>query len=378
MYGSMRLNIMKWLTVLMLAAVTVASAQVQRPRMVVSAADIQSMREALGSVPLFDRAFGEAKEAVDRALRNPMDVPVPKDAGGYTHEKHKQNYVEMQLAGILFQVTRDERYAVFIRDMLLKYAALYPTLGRHPMTASSEYGRLFWQSLNETVWMVHVAQAYDCIYDWLKPAERETIERGVLRPMVKFFTSEGASTIDRIHNHGTWMAAAVGMLGYALHDKNLVDIALYGTKKDGKTGFLRQMDLLFSPDGYYTEGAYYVRYAIMPFILFAQAIENNQPELHIFQYRDQILNKAVHCMLQLTDPAGRYVPINDALKDMSIRSRESVLAVDAAYARFGNERDLLAIAQEQGQITLDGAGLVVAKALQQEKGPLEFHYKSVE
>ena len=354
------------------------AAQESRPRMVVSASDIQLMRDALGNVPLFDRAYAEAKETVDRALARPIDVPVPKDAGGYTHERHKQNYIEMQFAGILFQVSKDERYAIFIRDMLLKYAAIYPTLGRHPMTASKEYGRLFWQSLNETVWMVHVAQAYDCIYDWLKPADREIIESKVLRPMANFFTGEQVATIDRIHNHGTWMVAAVGMLGYALRDQNLVDIALYGTKKDKKTGFLRQMDLLFSPDGYYTEGAYYARYAMMPFILFAQAIQNNQPELNISKYRNQILKSAVDCMLQLTDPNGRYIPINDATKNMSLLSRETVLAVDVAYANFGGDKGLLAIAQKQGRTTLDGAGLTVARALQLEKGPLKFGYKSAE
>jgi oligo-alginate lyase len=371
-------GIVTLLTVLLAVWAMSSCAQSQRPRVVISAADIHSMRDALGKVPLFDRAYAEAKETVDRALTRPIEVPVPKDAGGYTHEKHKQNYVEMQLAGILFQVTQDTRYAVFIREMLLKYATLYPTLGRHPMTASKAYGRLFWQSLNETVWMVHVAQAYDCIFDWLTPEDRTIIESNVLRPMANFFIVEHASTIDRIHNHGTWMAAAVGMLGYVLRDQNLVDIALYGTKKDKKTGFLRQMDLLFSPDGYYTEGAYYARYAIMPFLLFAQAIEHNQPDLHIFQYRNQILKNAVNCILQLSDPTGRYITINDAMKDMSTLSRESILAVDVACAQYGIGKELLAVAQKQDRVTLDGAGLVVARALQRERGPFEFRYKSVE
>jgi hypothetical protein len=286
-------------------------AQASRPRLLLSESDVQLIRENLGKYSIFDQAFGEARETVHRALARPIDVPVPVDAGGYAHEKHKQNYKEMQLAGILFQVTKEERYAGFIRDMLLNYAALYPALGKHPMAASAEYGRLFWQTLNETVWMVHTAQAYDCIYDWLTPADRETIESKLLRPMAKFFTVEHAATVDRIHNHGTWLVAAVGMLGYVLNDKNLVEIALYGTKKDKKAGFLRQLELLFSPDGYYTEGAYYARYAIMPFFIFAQSIENNQPELRIFEYRNQILKKALFSALQLTDTDGRFIPINE-------------------------------------------------------------------
>ena len=64
-------------------------------------------------------------------------------------------------------------------------------------------------------------------------------------------------------------------------------MALYGTNKDGKSGFIAQMDGLFSPDGYYTEGPYYVRYAILPYYLFANALNNARPELKIFEYRDK-------------------------------------------------------------------------------------------
>jgi hypothetical protein len=357
---------------------SVVNGQVARPRLLVSASDIRLIRENLGQYAWFDNVYGEAKATVDRACAQPIDVPKPVDAGGYTHERHKQNYREMQAAGILFQVTKDERYAMFIRDMLLQYANLYPTLGKHPMAASAEYGRLFWQTLNETVWMVHVAQAYDCIYDWLSPADRETIEGKLLRPMAKFFTVDHAATVDRIHNHGTWMVAAVGMLGYALNDRNLVDIALYGTKKDRKAGFLRQMELLFSPDGYYTEGAYYVRYAIQPFIMFAQAIENNQPELRIFEYRDQILRKAVAAELQLTDAKGRFIPINDALKEMSVLSPETILALDVAFLRYGDIGGWLAMAQKQGRVSLDASGLAVARALQNQGRPQPFASRSVE
>ena len=44
------------------------------------------------------------------------------------------------------------------------------------------------------------------------------------------------------------------MTGYVLNDKNFVDQALYGLDKSGNAGFLKQLDNLFSPDGYYEEG----------------------------------------------------------------------------------------------------------------------------
>ncbi|MBI5476176.1 MAG: alginate lyase family protein [Ignavibacteriales bacterium] len=358
--------------------VQISFAQAEHPRLILTAGDVNLIKEGLGKYPLFDLSVNQAKDKIETALKNPIDVPIPKDAGGYTHEKHKKNYNEMYLAGVLYSVTKDERYAKFIRDMLMKYADLYPTLKNHPMAAGESVGRLFWQTLNETVWLVHTSQAYDCIYEYLSQKERDKIEKSVLRPMAKFFTEEHAPEFNRIHNHGTWTVTAVGMLGYALHDKDLVEKALYGTKKDGNGGFLKQLDLLFSPDGYYTEGAYYIRYAILPFVLFAQAIENNQPELRIFEYRNQILKKAFYSAMQLTYTDGRFIPFNDALKDMRFTANEMVTALDITYRQYGADHTLLSIAKEQNAVLLNGAGLAVARDLTTFPNPPMFEWKSVE
>lgn len=355
-----------------------AEAQQPRPLTILTPHDVQMIREGARKYPLFDKAFSEAKQKVEAALTSPVDVPIPKDAGGYTHERHKQNYREMQLAGMLYSVTGDHRYAKFVRDMLLKYAGLYPTLPNHPMGASETVGKLFWQTLNEAVWLVHVAQAYDCVYDWLTVSDRNTIESKLLRPMAQFFTVEHEREHDRIHNHGTWTVAATGMLGFALRDADLVDKALYGTKKDKQGGFIRQLDLLFSPDGYYTEGPYYTRYAIMPFFLLSQAIENNRPQLNIFGYRNQILKKALYAALQQTYTNGRFIPFNDALKEMSFLANEIVIALDITYKNYGADKSFLSVAKNQGTVMLSGAGLLVARDLARTQIVPDFQWKSVE
>ena len=214
--------------------------------------------------------------------------------GGYAHERHKQNYREMQPAGALWQITGDARYARFVRDMLEKYAVLYPTLGAHPLAKNQAPGKLFHQTLNEANWLLATAIAYDCVYDWLAPAERARFEANVFRPMADWLSVTQAKEFDRIHNHGTWAVAAVGTLGYVMRDTSYVNRALYGTKRDKTGGFLRQLDLLFSPDGYYMEGPYYIRYALMPFFQFAEAVKRRQPSLGIYTYRDSILKKALY------------------------------------------------------------------------------------
>ena len=334
----------------------------------------QSSKIALGKYPAFDASFEYARQTADAALAAPMDVPVPHDAaGGYTHEQHKNNYYAMYYAGILYQVTGEERYAAFVRDMLLLYANLYPTLGEHPYKGSPVPGQLFWQTLNESVWLVHTAMAYDCVRTYINKEERARIENDLLFQVAAFIengTPGNYDTFNKMHNHATWANAAVGMTGYATGNRELVDRALYGSKKDGSAGFFLQLEQLFSPDGYFTEGAYYLRYAIWPFMLFAQTIEKKEPELHIFQRRDGILLKAVNALIQQAYN-GEIIRFNDALKK-TYSTQEIVAAVDIAYWA-SRDPQLLSIAKQQGAFVLSEAGFVTAQdiALHKEQ-PFQF------
>jgi oligo-alginate lyase len=156
----------------------------------------------------------------------------------------------------------------------------------------------------------------------------------------------------------------------------LVDKALRGTKGDGKGGFLAQLDQLFSPDGYYAEGPYYTRYALMPFYLFALAIENNEPERHIFAYRNEILKKAFYGALQLAYTNGAFFPINDAMKDKDWTTQEMVYALNIAFTQYGKDETLLSIAKEQGKLMFSRQGLEVAKAMKNKPKAKPFQWTS--
>lgn len=336
------------------------------PNLVLTEADIIEMRAAIKTPSLFTRTFEKTKDRIDQQLTFNIDVPLPKDAGGgYTHERHKKNAMLMYDAAIVFQLTGQARYASFVRDMLLAYAELYPTLPRHPMRKSSNEGKLFWQGLNEAVWLVYTIQAYDLIYNALSAAERQTIERGIIRPVAEFLSFESPQTFNKVHNHGTWATAAVGMTGYVLSEPEWVEKALLDLNKAGKGGFLRQLQELFSPQGYYNEGPYYQRYALLPFVTFAKAIQINQPELDIFGYRDGVLLKAIDTTIQLSYN-GLFFPLNDAIKDKGIDTIELVTGVAMAYGLTGDTR-LLDIAQRQNTILLTGDGLKVARDIANNK-----------
>lgn len=165
----------------------------QHPLSFITAAEAASVKAGIAKYPLLNQFYSEIKGRVDGWIGKDVDVPFPKDpVGGYTHDKHKSNYLLMFNSGLL--------------------------------------------------------------YNTLSAVEKKTIEQGAFKPEVDYFPKELKDWFNLLHNHAVWACAGVGMIGIASHNKNHVDITLNGTQKDGKAGFIAQMDNLFSPDGYYTEG----------------------------------------------------------------------------------------------------------------------------
>ncbi|TBN03660.1 alginate lyase family protein [Hyunsoonleella flava] len=367
----------------------------ERPSLILTSKGVANIRANLGSIPLFDKALKKTKAEVDAEIENGIEVPIPKDySGGYTHEQHKKNFFVMQKAGALYQILDDGKYAKFVKDMLIQYAKMYPTLPVHPKPRSYARGKLFWQCLNDSNWLVYASQAYDCIYDYLSSEERNKLETELFRPFADFISRGNPQFFNRVHNHSTWGNVAVGMIALAMDDDSLLQRALYGLKdvkmdanmkdndggfinKDGKIGFFANLDEPFSPDGYFTEGPYYQRYASYPFLIFAQALENKKPELRVLQYKDSVLLKSVTALINLSDADGDFFLLNDAQKGMSYYSSALVAAVDIAYHFGGNNPELLSIAQKQGEVTLDDAGLAVALGVKEVKAE-PFIKKSIE
>nr|WP_232735173.1 alginate lyase family protein [Olleya sp. Bg11-27] len=348
------------------------------PNLILTAQGVKDIRAQLGSIPIFDRTLKTVQEEIDAEIALGIDTPIPLDySGGYTHVRHKRNMVVLQKAGVLYQILDDEKYAKYVKDMLMQYEAMYKTLPLHPKTRSYARGKLFWQCLNDANWLVYVSQAYDCVYNYLTEEERNTLEANLFKPFADHISVDSPQFYQRVHNHSTWGNAAVGMIGLVMNDQELIDRALYGIKdlkldtkekdddggflnKDGKAGFLANIEEPFSPDGYYNEGPYYQRYAMYPFLVFAEGLHNVKPELKIFEYKDGVLLKSINALLNLSDADGDFFPLNDGQKGMSYYNDALVTAVDISY-KFGDQNPgLLSVAEKQDKVLLDDSGLAVA------------------
>lgn len=358
----------------------------EHPSLILTKSGVEKIRKELGNIPLFDATLQKVKAEVNAEMSLGIDTPIPKDySGGYTHARHKKNFLILPKAGVLYQILQDKKYAEYVKNMLMQYEEMYKTLPVHPKTRSYARGKLFWQCLNDSNWLVYMSQAYDCIYDYLSVEERTKLENNLFKPFADFISIDNPQFYNRIHNHSTWGNAAVGMIGLVMNDEVLIERALYGIKndgidanakdndggfiknKDGKAGFLANLEEPFSPDGYYTEGPYYQRYAMYPFLIFAEALQNVKPELKIFEFKDKVLLKAVDALLNLSDSDGEFFALNDGQKGMSYYTGALITAVDIAYYYGDNDPSILSVVEKQKEVLLDDTGLMVATAIRDGK-----------
>ncbi len=311
---------------------------------------------------LFAHSIQLLRKRVDPQLAQADAIPGQGEAGSRQHNQHKQNSRSIEGAGLLYQLSGNRAYADFGARLLLCYAEQYLQMDFHPQKNTNPPGRLFHQILNEHMWLLFAALGYSYIKETLTDAQQDTIENGLFQPMLQLFTRTCRHDFDRIHNHGLWAVAAVGITGLALAQPRYVDLAVDGQAGDRRSGgFLAQISQLFSASGYYIEGPYYHRFAIQPLCLFAEALHLHRPELDIYRYNDRVIEKSITALLATAYPDGRFPAFNDASRTMNIRDEAVLTAVAISYCHYGHCDRLLATAQRQGQVWLHPCALTLAE-----------------
>ena len=75
--------------------------------------EASDLHKEIGSSSLMGHTIAKLQAELEQYMALPMDVPGQSEAGGYEHNKHRQNYHYINLAGRLFLITKDERYAKY-------------------------------------------------------------------------------------------------------------------------------------------------------------------------------------------------------------------------------------------------------------------------
>lgn len=334
-----------------------------------NAAEVKALQNEVGHDTLMGKTIATMKKDVDAFMALDYDVPGHGEAGGYEHNRHKQNYNFMNLAGRLYLVTQEEKYARFVAELLTLYADKYLQFDFHIQKNTNPTGRLFHQILNEHMWLMYASLAYSCVEDFMSITEREYVVNNLFQPMLEMFTVKYAHDFDRIHNHGMWAVAAVGICGLAIGKREYLDMSVFGlknyeaSKKEmGEGGFLAQIAQLFAPSGYYMEGPYYHRFAIRPLCVFAEVLYRHMPELDIYNFKDKVIGNTVQALLATAYPNGEFPALNDASHTMGITDMGVQVAVSLYSKHYGLDDNLLGMAKIQNQVWMHACGLELSRA----------------
>ena len=209
----------------------------------------------------------------------------------FVHRWLSQAALELALVAAL---EHKPEYAAKAAEILSKYAAAYP--GPH---TSAFVGGMVYQSLDEASWVIPLAQAYDLVHDALSPEEQARIEK-FLRTV-----AEGLQGCGTHGNWGSWHLSAVGVIGYAIEDQELVT---WATER-----FKQQIRDQLGDDGLWPESVHtYHYFPLRAFMDFAEAAWHAGTDLYHWEAKPgKSLLLMFSAPLQYAYPDLRLAAIND-------------------------------------------------------------------
>ena len=190
-------------------------------------------RFGLTSVNLPPKAGnGSAGTSVQRPVRNCSSVhqittyaPIPARSPGSPFDqvvyqlRNDALHVAALRLGLAYRFTGETKYAVKAASLLKAYANAYSTWKLHDNFGkpTDNGGRAYSQTLDESIWLIDIAWAYDLVRGsgQFSDGEKRHIENDLLRASYQ--------TVSKAHSEPTfniqaWINGAIAAVGYTLQD----------------------------------------------------------------------------------------------------------------------------------------------------------------
>ena len=243
----------------------------------------------------------------------------------WVNKLHAENLQYLENCTYLYLATSDTVYAGYIRDMLLDYADKYPTYFEHNtnrVATALNSGRMFGQSLDESVWASDAVRAYSVAKEVMKQSEIAKIEKGYLRQCADMLLKRRGGG-----NWQVWHNSGLIALGVALDDAKVIDVAL----NDSVCGYHALMKRHVHDDGWWNEGSpTYHYYPLRAMMLSAEALRCRGINLYDGKLMNMLASPAQGAYADLSFPAH-----NDGWYGESLLAQTKLY--EWAYARYKTE-----------------------------------------
>lgn len=270
----------------------------------------------------------------DAALwANPRELPA-KDA----NSDHAQLARTARNLGLAYQLQPDrEQYAKAARNILLAYADKYTSYPK----LTSYGGRVTFQTLNESGWLIDIAWAYDLIHNYLGPADRQHIEENLILAAAEVIRSSPRGLI----NWQVWHNAGLAAAGFVTQNEELIHDVLFG-----EMSVLYHLKEGLLADGLWWEQSIaYHEYTLEAFTWLALIAQNGGYDVFGLQVGDRTFRSmydaiVYHAFTDLEQPSVGDSPANFTLRSMWLYG--------VAYKQYGDTK--FAWVLRQGNILSSG------------------------
>lgn len=180
---------------------------------------------------------------------------------------------------VLWRLEGNTAHLAPVVRTLTGYATQYAAYGTVPRTVANP-GVATYTTLDESVWVLPLAWAFDLIRDQLTSAECTTIAEALFAPVAAHLV---AHHFQGIHNFACWHNAAIATIGVVINREDLIAFAM-----DSDYGCYSQLQQGVLADGLWFEGSFsYHFYTVYALLMLAKALRHQpgydlrqRPELH--------------------------------------------------------------------------------------------------
>ena len=205
-------------------------------------------------------------------------------------------------AALVFCLTRDQRYAIAAAARLRAFREQFLPARELPGIGAGHQDHL----LYARDWLPYLASTFDVIYDALPQRER-TAEAQWLKAMTAWLARPEVWEQWKDTAHGAWQVAALGCVGAALDNQQLLALAW------NRAAY--QMQTLLGPEGLWPGGSLALHYSATRALL-AYAEATRLTGNNAYQWRtsrgEACLRRMVEAPLMFLDPSGE-IPGDDRL-----------------------------------------------------------------